>query len=146
MNQTSISPDQKHSSISRISKLRRGDIILLAAILALALLLFLSYRFFFQKPGAAVEITVNGTPAKTLPLNENTTYKIATENQGNSHENILEIQNGYASITRADCPDKLCVHQKKISKKGETLVCLPHKIVVSVITSHENSEFDGIAH
>ncbi len=142
MNHASISPDHKQSPIS---KLRRGDIILLAAALVLALALFLGYRFFFQRPGAAVEITVNGTPAKTLPLSENTTYRIITESQGKSHENILEIKDGYASITQADCPDKLCVHQKRISKKGETLVCLPHKIVVSVISSDTDSGLDGIA-
>ena len=143
MNRPNTPPDQKQAPISR---LRRGDMILLAAALALALLLFLGYRFFFNKPGGAVEIAINGTPTKTLPLNENTTYRINTESHGKSHENILEIRDGHASIAEADCPDKLCVHQKKISKKGETLVCLPHKIVVSVISSDTAKEFDNIAH
>lgn len=142
MNHASTSPDQKQSPISR---LRRGDIILLMATLILALLLFLGYRLFFQSPGAAVEVTVNGKVSKTLPLDKDTIYKITTGSQGNLHENTLEIQNGFASITQADCPDKLCVHQKKISKKGETLVCLPHKIVVSVISAHTNGELDGVA-
>lgn len=131
---------------SPISRFRPGDAILLSAALILALLLYFGYRFFFQKPGAAVEITINGTATKTLPLSENTSYRIITESQGKSHENVLEIKDGHASITRADCPDKLCVYQKKISKKGETLVCLPHKVLVSVISSDKNSDIDSIAH
>ena len=32
----------------------------------------------------------------------------------------------------ADCPDKLCVHQHAISANGETIVCLPNKVVAEV--------------
>ena len=137
---------QNQAPAPDVHRLRRGDLLLFAGFLALALLLFLGYRLFFRNPGAAVEIAVDGKAIKTLPLNQNTTYKITTGSQGSSHENILKIKDGYASITEADCPDKLCVHQKKISKKGETLVCLPHKVIVSVISPGAANELDGVAH
>ena len=47
-------------------------------------------------------------------------------------------------MVEADCPDKLCVHQKAISKNNETIICLPNKVVVQV-TSGEESEFDSVA-
>ena len=47
-------------------------------------------------------------------------------------------------LTEADCPDKLCVHQKAISKNHEMIVCLPNKVVVEVTGSEENG-FDSIA-
>lgn len=122
--------------------LKRADILLFAGILLLAFCCFAGYHLFFQKDGAAVEITVDGKSVKTLPLNKDTRYKIKTPE---GHQNILKISNGSASITDADCPDKLCVYQKKISKKGETLVCLPHKVVVSVISSSQDKSFDGIS-
>ena len=58
--------------------------------------------------------------------------------------NLLVIKDGKADVTEADCPDKLCVHQKAISKTNETIVCLPNKVVVQVIGAGE-SELDSIA-
>jgi hypothetical protein len=46
-------------------------------------------------------------------------------------------------MTEADCPDKLCVQEKAVSKNGETIVCLPHRVVVE-ITSEEENEIDGV--
>ena len=51
---------------------------------------------------------------------------------------------GKAYMSGADCPDKLCVKQKAISKKGESIVCLPHKLVVQV-TDGSAAEVDAIA-
>ncbi|KAI4447103.1 hypothetical protein C823_001622 [Eubacterium plexicaudatum ASF492] len=44
----------------------------------------------------------------------------------------------------ADCPDQLCVHQKAISGQGETIVCLPNKIVVE-IAEGEDADLDAIS-
>ena len=45
------------------------------------------------------------------------------------------------SVNNKDCPDKICVNHAAISKKGETIVCLPHKVVVEVVD--ENGTQDG---
>ena len=58
--------------------------------------------------------------------------------------NTLTIAERKADMTDADCPDLLCVHQKAISKDGETIVCLPNKVVVTVISS-EKSDMDAVA-
>lgn len=120
--------------------MKRNDVKLLIGILCLTLAAFIGYRLFYSQNGDMVQITVDGTVTKTLPLNTDTSYTIQTD----AGENILEIRNGSAGIVKADCPDKLCVHQKRISKSGETLVCLPHKIVVSVISS-KKATLDGVA-
>lgn len=60
-----------------------------------------------------------------------------------SDGNRLRIQNGQAKMEWADCPDQLCVHQKAISRTGESIICLPNQVVVSVQGSKE-SELDGI--
>ena len=44
-------------------------------------------------------------------------------------------------MKEANCPDKLCIHQGKISKNGETIVCLPHGLIVE-IKSDDNPELD----
>ncbi len=121
--------------------MKRNDIFLLIGILTVALGIFAGYTLFFHSSGDSITISVDGTVTHTLSLQENITLAIEG-NQGGT--NTLEIKNGAASITHADCPDKLCVHQKEIKNQGETLVCLPHKVIITVISEKE-SEFDGIS-
>ena len=60
-------------------------------------------------------------------------------------QNILQIRDHEADMVDADCPDRLCVDMKPISAEGETIVCLPHRVVAEVISSDEEAEFDTIA-
>uniref|UniRef100_UPI0002662B0E hypothetical protein n=1 Tax=Mediterraneibacter gnavus (strain ATCC 29149 / DSM 114966 / JCM 6515 / VPI C7-9) TaxID=411470 RepID=UPI0002662B0E len=89
-------------------------------------------NLYFQ--GAVV--TVDGEVYGTYSLAKDQTIEIQDGNR-------LRIQNGQAKMEWADCPDQLCVHQKAISRTGESIICLPNQVVVSVQGSKE-SELDGI--
>jgi hypothetical protein len=52
----------------------------------------------------------------------------------------LVIKDGKAFIQNADCPDKICAEHKPISKTGETIVCLPHKLVIEITENEENDQ------
>ena len=52
--------------------------------------------------------------------------------------NTLIISEGKAWIEEAQCPDKICMHAGKISKNGETIVCLPNKVVVEIVNGADN--------
>ncbi len=98
----------------------------------LSALLFLGCAVFYLtglKQGAAAEVTVDGTLYGTYPLNRDRTVDIRI---GDTRTNVLVIQNGTADMTEANCPDRLCVHQKAISRANETIVCLPNKVVVAI--------------
>lgn len=103
------------------------------------LLLFGIACFFFRqytsKAGKSVTITVDGQVYDTYFLTEEM-QKIPIEIAGKV-TNTLEISGGQAKMVKANCPDKLCMHQKAISKQGETIVCLPNKIVVEVSNGDE---------
>lgn len=114
--------------------MKKQDYILLICIFLIGMILLAGYRLWYHAPGGMIEISINGKRDQTLSLSHNTTITLSA---GNGH-NVLTIRDGCADITDADCPDKLCVTQKKISRKGETLVCLPHKLVVKVIEGTEN--------
>ena len=50
-------------------------------------------------------------------------------------------------MTDADCPDKICVNHATISDVGESIVCLPHRVVVEIVSSDgetDNADFDVI--
>ena len=57
--------------------------------------------------------------------------------------NLLLIEGGEVRVTDADCPDQLCVRQRAISGNGESIICLPHKLVIQ-IDSGKESELDAV--
>ena len=78
-----------------------------------------------------VSIQVDGVEEKKIPLNGSTEgkeYKITSK----FGMNIVVIEKEGVYIREADCPDKLCIHQGKITKPGIPLVCLPHRLLVTI--------------
>ena len=113
----------------------KKDIILIAAFVIIAVIAFVVINHFVKKDGAFVQIN-------TIPVNQNETLTIEGY-QGGS--NIVTIENGGVTMTDADCPDKLCVKTGRISKTGETIVCLPHRVVVEIIgAAADDSGVDSI--
>jgi hypothetical protein len=62
-------------------------------------------------------------------LHTDTTISIV---RGDIETNVLVIQDGYAYMKEADCPDGLCIHQGRIHKAGQSIVCLPNRVVVTI--------------
>ena len=50
----------------------------------------------------------------------------------------MVISDGKVRVDLADCPDGICVAHRPIFRDGESIVCLPNRVVVTVIT--DNSE------
>ena len=112
--------------------MKKTDLILaLAAILA-AVGIWLFYSAGAEK-GLTAVVTVDGEVRAEMPLEETGDVTIETE----WGYNIVHTENGQAFVTEADCRDQICVEHKKIEKTGETIVCLPHKMVVEIIGGEE---------
>lgn len=119
---------------------RKNDRILILVLLFVSGV-FLLIRNGTGKSGNLIRVSVDQKEYGTYLLTENQTITI----HGKDWENILEIKNGKASVIHADCPDKICVHHSPVSKKGETIVCLPHKVVIEVMgRGAQENEIDVI--
>lgn len=125
-----------------MKRVSRNDIIFLAVLAAVVAAVFVIFSVVGKKEdGAYVLVTIDGEEYGTYSLWQEQEVPII---QDGVTTNVLVIEDGFADMTEADCPDKLCVHQKAISKNNETIVCLPNKVVVQVMGSEE-SGFDSIA-
>ncbi|MCD8010985.1 MAG: NusG domain II-containing protein [Lachnospiraceae bacterium] len=120
--------------------IKKADLILIGVILAAALLV-LGLLTLTRQTGSFVVVRVDGTEVARYSLTEDRTETIEGVNGGT---NVLVIENSTATMTDADCPDQLCVHQGSIRYDGETIVCLPHRVVVE-IEGGEEAEVDGVA-
>lgn len=108
----------------------KRDFLLLAGVLLTACILILIRRFGERGPAAVVEIASDGVVTETFDLNSNLEYVIEGPNGGT---NRLIIKDGEAWISEASCPDKICVHQGKISREGEIIVCLPNRMTARIV-------------
>lgn len=112
-----------------VQKTGQREFILIGVILLAAALLFLWNHFYFSRPAAVVEISIDGTVTKTLDLSKNQELDIEGADGGRNH---LVIENGEAWVSEASCPDKICIHQGKISHDGEMIVCLPNRMTARI--------------
>lgn len=111
--------------------MKKRDIILILSVLLIAAALFLVVEL-TKEDGARVVVKVDGNKVAEYSLSENATYEL------NGGTNTLVIENGKAFLKDANCPDKLCVHQGKISRTGEVITCLPNKLTVTVYGAEES--------
>ena len=124
--------------------MNRKDRILIAAVLAIALILavvfYIRTRLLPHSDPAVVTVTIDGKLYGVYALSEDREQDIDTV-YGHNH---LSIRGGYAQVTEADCPDGICVHQGQISRNGEIIVCLPHRLIVEIL-SGDGGGVDGTA-
>lgn len=96
--------------------------------------------FFSSSECLTLSIKINGELWKQVELSPDTNEDIALEN--GDHHAFVHIEKGEVCFTYSDCPDKLCVNQGKISKAGQSIVCLPGRF--SLLIEPSGGESDGV--
>ena len=115
-----------------VSIMRKNDILLTGVVLLIAVFGLLFYVNLGKQAAATITVTVNGEVYGTYSLKHDQEISIGNTNQ-------LVIKDGKADMIEADCPDQICVDHKAISKNKESIVCLPNKVIVEVVSGEEAS-------
>ncbi len=112
--------------------MRRSHFWLVVVLMLLGGCIVASWKqFTVQKIGDVATVSLAGRCIQTVDLGrveEIYTFTIS----GKSGSNTIVVEPGRIRIVSADCPRKLCVQQGWLSPGGLPLVCLPHKLVISV--------------
>jgi len=119
--------------------LKKGDIIIGAVAVAAAGILYFSGVLRPEGDGAKAVVTIDGKVHSHYSLEDDETVKIDIDDVG---FNSFKIENGKVDMLEADCRDGICVDHKPISLDGETIICLPHKLVIE-IEGGEEATVDG---
>lgn len=106
----------------------KKDIIVVSILLIVALGCYLYFNATNNKSVGYVQVYREDSLIKSYRINQDGKYEIKTENDFNE----IIIENGSVFMKDANCPDKLCIKQGTISKNGESIICLPHKLVVKI--------------
>ena len=152
---------------------KKADLILIAACLLAAALLAVCFAQ-RRSPGASVSFLYDGIALRTIALNTGQSspdqaaaadgyYLITCRDDVTAVEycadmpdlhfpeyicyNLVSVQDGAVSVEAADCRDQICVRHKPVSAAGESIVCLPHRLVVEIAGEKraENDTPDGVA-
>ena len=119
----------------------RNDGILAAVILIIAVAVLL-YTSLTKVEGNSVVVKIDGVETQRFSLEENIEFEIKT-GKNEENYNVLVIKDGKASIVDADCPDGICEDYRPISYVGETIICLPHKVVIEIVGNNTDMELDA---
>ena len=103
----------------------RLDVIVIASMLLLSCLLLLEAGL-FKTEGSVAVVEIDGITVAEYPLNINGEHSL------NGGTNNLVIENGTAYLNYSDCPDHTCERTGKIRYVGQTIVCLPNKVSITV--------------
>ena len=108
----------------------KNDLILIAALLvAVAVLALLLLQ---RGEGSTVRVEQDGREIGSYSLALDREVEILSGEEG-EEKNLLVIRDGNADISYASCPDGLCAAHRPIFRVGESIVCLPHGVVISII-------------
>ena len=115
--------------------MKKKDFILIFIILLIVVVSFGINHFTNAKSVKQIEIYVDNELYKTYDIDDEDEIKIESE----EGYNVVKIHNHGAQITEASCPDKVCIHEGFITKPSESIVCLPNKVHIKIITDDTNN-------
>lgn len=116
----------------------KGDIILVMSLIIVCVMLFaLSLG---KTESLKAEIYVGGEKVHSIALNE-------VEESYTLNENYCQllIEKDGVSFVFSDCGDQFCVRRGKLKNQGDTMACVPEKVVV-ILKSDGKEKIDGVAY
>lgn len=118
-------------------KKHRISIIVVASLLLLSLTALLIFSLTRVEgadlPTAAVEITVDGEIVATYSLFDDGTYVL------NGGTNAIVIEGARVYMIHSDCPDHTCERTGKIKYVGQSIICLPNKLSVTIVGESDDA-------
>lgn len=121
--------------------MKRNDIILCGIILIFGLVISGCFTFLKDnKAGKAVIVNVDGNFYNEYDLSTDFTFSIETE----AGTNVVEIKDSSVRVLDSDCNGRDCIGMGKISKSGESIVCIPHRMEIYI--KGDSSDVDTVAY
>ena len=118
--------------------MKKGDYLVIAAVLLVCLLLFIPS--FLPSDEKTAEVYVDGEKVKTVSLSS-----LKDEEHFSAAGCEILFEKDGASFIESDCPDQLCVKCGKLKNAGDSMACVPNKVVLTV-KAEKNDDYDMMAY
>ena len=117
-------------------RFRRGDLLAIGLVLVLAVAVFSCFLPGRSEPAAYAEIYLDGQLVKTVSLGEDQSFSIEDQ-----YVNFITVKDGAIAFSSSNCPGQDCVHSGSIHHTGRSLVCLPNRVEIRVVSGSADVDF-----
>lgn len=128
-----------------MKKLKVGDIFIYVFLGIFALVGFLGMKSMVATEGErSVVVLLDGQEIERIPLKQDMEPMKVEADDGKGNYNIIYITYADVHIVEANCKDSLCIKQGSIKNPGQSIVCLPNKLVIKIIGEDTSSPVDDV--
>ena len=117
-------------------RFRKGDWLAIGLVVCLAVAVFSCFLPGRNKSAAYAEVYLDGELVKTVSLSENQTFVV-----DGPYVNEIAVKDGTIAFIQSDCPGQDCVHSGSIYSTGRSLVCLPNRVEIRVVSGQSDVDF-----
>lgn len=134
---------------------KKKDLIIYVGAFALIVISVSVWFLMHRDPGRNVRVSVDGEVLFGCSLDSPRTEVRSVKDDGTIEHRIsltgynggqltMAISEGKAYMLESDCPDKICVKHRPISRAGECIICLPNRVLIE-ITGDDNEALDAVS-
>lgn len=120
--------------------IKKADIVLFFVLLAVGLTISWASLNSGQT-GEKVRISVGGETYGVYDLAQDRTIQV----RQNGHTNNIIIEGGHVSMASSDCANQVCVNTGAIYLAGDSIVCLPNRVMVEILSESKGGGVDVIS-
>ncbi|MDY2987171.1 MAG: NusG domain II-containing protein [Peptoniphilus sp.] len=118
--------------------MKKGDYIIVALILLLSTGIFLvSKNSVVEAAEKEVVVSVNGKVEARYTLSEKEKLYTIDNKYG---KNTFAITSDGVHMVESDCKDQICIHMGHITRAGESIICLPNRLIISLVNANADND------
>ena len=114
----------------------KGDWLAIGIVVILAVAVMLCFLPKKSTSAAYAEVYLNGQLIKTVSLREAQTFVVE-----DLYTNEITVADGTIAFTASNCPGQDCIHSGSIHSTGRSLVCLPNRVEIRVVSQTDDVDF-----
>ncbi|EGY78043.1 NusG domain II-containing protein [Peptoniphilus indolicus] len=118
--------------------MKKGDYIIVALILLLSTGIFLvSKNYVVEAAEKEVVVSVDGKVEGRYTLSDKEKLYTIDNKYG---KNTFAITSDGVHMVESDCKDQICIHMGHITRAGESIICLPNRLIISLVNANADND------
>ncbi len=125
--------------------IKKGDIVIILLLTA-AFAGWMGYRYLSEAAeGSDVVIKLENNIVQRIPLSSISEPKELHVDLSNGKYIDVIIESDGVYVKEATCPDEVCKKTGKINRQGQSIVCLPNRVIIH-FEGQVESDIDGVTY
>lgn len=117
-------------------RFQKGDMLVVAGVVLLAALVFVLFVPGSDLPAGRAEVYQDGKLIKTILLSQDQEFTVEGQYTG-----VIAVRDGKVAVIQSDCPGEDCVGCGWVGSPGKSIVCLPNRLEIRVVTGSADVDF-----